>query len=63
MGSVEDKLTESARDALLEIAERLAEGYTGTIVLECNQGGVGNVQVTYKVDFRKKGKKGKHLTT
>ena len=57
MPDLQDKLSESARDALVEIAERLAGGYTGMIILECNQGGVGNVEVTYKVDFRKRPKR------
>lgn len=34
------QLPPSARDSLIRIADMLRDGYTGTIELECHEGGV-----------------------
>lgn len=34
------RLTEKQREALVKVAEELAQGYSGDITLACNKGGV-----------------------
>ena len=59
MPDIEEKLSDSARDALMEIAKRLASGEGGHIELDYNQGGVRNLRVTEDVPVGKKSKRDK----
>ena len=47
-------LKTTARDALLECARLLADGYTGKLELQCNQGGVRNLRKTENVAIENK---------
>lgn len=46
--SVEEKLTPSARDALMKLATMLSSGFTGTLELVCSDGGVQQVRQSTK---------------
>ncbi len=54
-----EELTDSARDALMKVAKRMSEGLTGRIIIDCTEGGVGNLEITEKVllDTRPKRRK------
>lgn len=41
-----ENLSVSARDVLAYIAQQLADGFTGSIVIECYGGGVRHVKFT-----------------
>lgn len=41
-----DELSDSARAAIQEQINRLADGYSGRITLHCSQGGVSELQVS-----------------
>ena len=40
-----DEISESAQDAIADIIELLAEGFTGEIILHCKEGGVGAIKI------------------
>lgn len=59
-----DKLSRSARMALLKIAYRLGDdAFTGQIRLDCNQGGVGSMSEEVVVDRREDGSRRIHVDT
>ena len=41
-----ESLSESARAVLVDVACKLAKGFTGEIRLECSQGGIRNITTT-----------------
>ena len=41
-----DRLAPSAKTVLADVASKLADGFTGTITLECRQGGIRNITTT-----------------
>ena len=57
MADVHDKLKESARDALMEIAKLVTGGGSGKIEMDYSQGGIRNLRVTKNVPVGKEAKK------
>lgn len=46
-------LSPTARAALAELVKLLSEGYTGTVELECNEGGVRRLRVSHNLPLPK----------
>jgi hypothetical protein len=51
MDAALEGLSESAREALLEVARMLRAGYTGTLELQCAQGGVRDLKQSSTIRF------------
>lgn len=53
-----ESLSPAARGAVAEVIRRLAAKFTGTIQLDCNQGGVRNLTTSSRLDGGDLGKIG-----
>ncbi len=57
MPDPQEQLTDSARDALMEIAKLVTAGGSGKIRMDYGQGGIRNLRFTKDVPLGKKAKK------